>query len=271
MPLDGAYFIKDLNPANPVGTIDKVSLLDDIIREVKGSIVNTFPDMDGEVKYSTDELNEMKSNFVLEDEQWDLKGNALTGVGEPVDEEDETAVLNKGLNDSRYLMVENNLSDIKDISEAFDNLFKEVDYTSDGMKSFKVVMTNLMYPVGSIYMNVQSDQNPAEYLGVGKWIKFAEGRALIGTGELNDGTITKKFEAGNITGTFEHTLTVDQMPAHTHSFKQLRQEGPGPDTKHNFTIAQKEQASYNTESAGGSKPHNNMQPSIAVHIWRRTE
>lgn len=283
MPLDGAYFIKDLNPANPVGTIDKVSLLDDIIREVKGCVVNTFPDMDGEVRYSTDELNKMKDNFELGEGEWDFKGNHIANVAsvkDPLNAGDGDAegdvvgsdvVFNRADNDKRYLRAVNNLSDLEDVNAAFDSLFKEVDYTSEGVKTLKVVITNLMYPVGSLYMNVQTDQNPGEYLGVGKWIRFAEGRALIGTGELNDGAITKKFEAGNVTGTFEHTLTVDQMPAHTHSFKQLQQHGPGPDTKHNFPIAQHDQASYNTEAAGGSKPHNNMQPSIAVHIWRRTE
>lgn len=275
MPLDGAYFIKDLNPANPVGTIDKVSLLDDIIREVKGCIVNTFPDMDGEVKYSTDELNEMKENLVHESGEWNFKGNHLVNVPsakDPLEEAvDEVGVVfNRRDNDKRYLRTTNNLSDIADVSKAFDHLFKTVDYNSEGVKSLKVVMTNLMYPIGSLYLNVQSDQNPAEYLGVGKWVRFAEGRALIGTGELNDGHIVKKFEAGNVTGTYEHTLTVEQMPAHSHSGNVGTGGAAFEHHQHN-TRMPAEQWQANSGSTGGGKPHNNMQPSIAVHIWRRTE
>lgn len=283
MPLDNAYFIKDLDPSNPVGTIDKVSLLDDVIREVKGCIVNTFPDMDGEVKYSTDELNDMKKNFVLEDGEWDFKGNYITNVasvkdalnaGDDKDEEEELGsdvVYNRADNDKRYLRAANNLSDITDSSEAFDNLFKEVDYTSEGMKSFKIVMTNLMYPVGSLYINVQTDQNPTEYLGVGTWVRFAEGRALIGTGKLMIDEVEKEWKAGNVAGSYVHKLTEKEMPAHTHEFEFLQTKGPGPDTKHDFKIAQHDMTSYNTKSAGGGEPHNIMQPSIAVHIWRRTE
>lgn len=240
--------------------------------------------MDGEVKYSTDELNEMRDNLAYDDGEWDFKGNYITNVasvkdalnaGDDDKEEDEElgsdVVYNRADNDKRYLRAANNLSDITDSSEAFDNLFKEVDYTSDGVKAFRIVMTNLMYPVGSLYINVQTEQNPSEYLGVGTWVQFAEGRALIGTGELNDGHVTKTFKSGEVLGTYEHTLTTEQMPAHTHNFSYLQIAKPSPDTKHDGEMAQGSRVDHTTASTGGSKPHPNVQPSIAVHIWRRTE
>lgn len=289
MPLDNAYFIKDLDPSNPVGTIDKVSLLDDIIREVKGCIVNTFPDMDGEVKYSTDELNDMKKNFVLEDGEWDFKGNHITNVasvkdalndGDDDDEETPSDVVyNRADNDKRYLRAANNFEDVVDKSVAFDNLFKEVDYTSDGIKSFRTVINNLVYPVGSLYYNIQSDQNPSEYLGVGTWVKFGEGRAIIGVGELNDGHETKTFKAGEVLGSYSAEIKEEHLPPHTHPHGLTLGGGSdGNGGRRSISVdvgindAHEYAGSANTgPSKGENKRHANIQPSIAVNIWRRTE
>lgn len=267
MPLDRASFIKDLNPSNPVGTIDKVSMLDDALREIKRAVKNTLPSMDGEVKYSTAELNAMKDNFSLEDGQWDFHGNVVVGVKELDDDE---ALLPRKAMDKRYLLADGGLGQIPDTSLVLDNLFKEVDYNSEGIKSMKIVMSNLMYPLGSLYYNAFTDENPGKLLGVGTWVPFGAGRVIIGAGELHDGVETKKFGNEAVGGKYSHTLSADEMPAHTHDFDFLSQEGPGPDTKHNFKIAQHGTTKYTTKAAGGSKAHNIMQPYIAVSVWKRT-
>ena len=291
MPLDNAYFIKDLDPSNPVGTIDKVSLLDDIIREVKGCIVNTFPDMDGEVKYSTDELNDMRDNLVLEDDEWDFKGNYITNVSSVKDalnagdddKEEEPlgsdVVYNRADNDKRYLRAAKNFEDVVDKSAAFDNLFKEVDYTSEGIKSFRTVINNLVYPVGSLYYNVQSDQNPSEYLGVGTWVKYAEGRAIVGTGELNDGHDTKTFKAGEVFGSYSAELKEEHLPPHSHPHNLVfggGSDGNGGRRAISVDVGRNDAHEYQGSadvgmSTGQNKRHDNVQPSISVHIWRRTE
>jgi len=69
------------------------------------------------------------------------------------------------------------------------------------------------------------------------------GTTGTGTGSLNGGTFT------NTTGTHG---------GHTHSFLT------GTSGNHSHTI------SGATSDAGGGSAHNNIQPSIAVYVWRRT-
>lgn len=64
-----------------------------------------------------------------------------------------------------------------------------------------------IYPVGSIYMSLNS-ADPATFFG-GSWDKLEDGRVLIGA--------NTKYSAGSTGGEFTHTLSVDELPAHSHS------------------------------------------------------
>ena len=62
------------------------------------------------------------------------------------------------------------------------------------------------YPVGSIYMSVNST-SPASLFG-GTWEQLKD-RFLLGAGDT--------YTNGSTGGESTHTLTVDEMPSHTHS------------------------------------------------------
>ena len=64
-----------------------------------------------------------------------------------------------------------------------------------------------IYPVGSIYMSLNS-ADPATLFG-GSWDKLEDGRVLIGANST--------YAAGTVGGSFTHTLTTSELPAHTHS------------------------------------------------------
>ena len=66
------------------------------------------------------------------------------------------------------------------------------------------------YPVGSIYMSVNST-NPGELFG-GTW-KQIQGRFLLGQGS--------GYSAGAMGGEASHTLTVAEMPSHYHALCNL--------------------------------------------------
>ncbi|MFM1649583.1 hypothetical protein ACJ5N2_17075 [Aeromonas salmonicida] len=71
MPLDSATYIKQMNPNNPVDTIDEVSLLGATAREMKHVLQNTFPNFDSQVQISSDKLNLFTNNCTLENgNQW---------------------------------------------------------------------------------------------------------------------------------------------------------------------------------------------------------
>lgn len=94
------------------------------------------------------------------------------------------------------------------IKEAINNeLNTKVNEKSEEAINERVLST---YPIGSIYISTSST-NPSEFIG-GKWEAYGQGRTLVGTG-TNGNTYT----AGSTGGEYEHTITTDELPAHTHS------------------------------------------------------
>jgi hypothetical protein len=136
------------------------------------------------------------------------------------------------------------------------------------------------WPVGSVYISVSS-VNPAAVFGFGTWVAFGAGRCLVGV-DAGDAD----FDAAEKTsGTKTVTLTEAQMPSHTHvqnphshvqrvnSATTGGTSGYTPDTSTNTGVS----SGYSTADAtavnqntGGGQPHNNVQPSISVHLWKRT-
>src|SRR5574344_992477 len=71
------------------------------------------------------------------------------------------------------------------------------------------------YPVGSIYISTSST-NPSSLYG-GTWVSYGQGRTLIGVGSGTDtnGTV-QTFNVNQTGGEYTHTLTIAEMPNHTH-------------------------------------------------------
>lgn len=81
---------------------------------------------------------------------------------------------------------------------------------------FKKDIVDLIYPVGSIYISMNS-ANPSTLFG-GTWEAFGQGRVLIGAGTGNDGSIDLSFAAGGTGGEYKHTLRTSEIPSHEHDF-----------------------------------------------------
>ena len=85
--------------------------------------------------------------------------------------------------------------------------------TSDANKYTTVQeVKEMMHPVGSIYMSTSST-NPSSLFG-GTWVAWGSGRVPVGvnTGDGNFNTVEKTG------GTATETLSVSQIPSHTHTF-----------------------------------------------------
>lgn len=133
------------------------------------------------------------------------------------------------------------------------------------------------YPVGAIYLSV-TDANPAALFG-GTWERISQGRFLIGAGANVANTTDywgeypagkENFPAGEMGGEVEHTLTVDEMPSHTHSerleWSNTKAWGlTGTGQGANAVVDQ----GTATEATGGGKPHSNMPPYLVCYMWRR--
>lgn len=170
------------------------------------------------------------------------------------------------------------------------------------IKSEKDLFTkiiNALYPIGTIYMSVNS-ANPSTYIG-GTWEAWGSGRVPVGVdaNDTNFDTVEKPGGASTV------TLGTGEIPAHTHGQKTLTgtvsirdnigrngnygsfmnqsgicsvqnishamvhcstaavQTASVPDK---LTIT----ATHTHDSVGGSKAHNNLQPYITCYMWKRT-
>jgi len=134
-------------------------------------------------------------------------------------------------------------------------------------------IVNLIYPVGSIYMSVNST-NPKTLFG-GTWTQIAQGRTLVGVDTSDTNFNTAEKTGGEKT----HTLTVAELPSHRHEklYNQNgtteRKAGYGSTGTHTGTLNQNTNTTFeslNTGYTGGGQAHNNLQPYFTCYIWKRT-
>ena len=152
-------------------------------------------------------------------------------------------------------------------------------------------LLNKIYPVGSIYMSVNS-ASPQTFLG-GTWERIQD-TFLLAAGST--------YSAGTTGGEATHTLTTSEMPIHTHiqnehtHSQMVHSHGIGtgcidinakwtssargvPVFANDYT-SNKKYTDYSNgtnvattatnQDTGGGQAHNNMPPYLAVYMWKRT-
>ena len=127
----------------------------------------------------------------------------------------------------------------------------------------------LLYPIGSIYMSIQ-DTNPSVFFG-GTWERIAKGKTLVGVDE-NDTDFNASSKTG---GEKEHTLTVNEMPKHSHDTRIHSGGSQGLAGFMGLTNGTSSSSlvggsTFGIENKGNSQPHNNMQPYYTCYIFVRT-
>ena len=126
------------------------------------------------------------------------------------------------------------------------------------------IILNLVYPVGSIYIGVNSS-NPSTFIG-GSWEQIQD-RFLLACGNT--------YSNGSIGGEASHTLTIAEMPTHTHmptnnqNYFTMQSWGGGKNPYESGAGSWTGFASQYTGATGGSQSHNNMPPYLAVYVWKR--
>lgn len=122
-------------------------------------------------------------------------------------------------------------------------------------------LLDLTYPVGAIYMSVVNT-SPATLFG-GTWEVWGTGRVpvAVDTGQTEFNTVEKTG------GAKTHTLTVAEMPSHSHS-TNIYFVGTGD--VHYAVSAAQSPTPIGTSATGGGQAHNNLQPYITCYMWKRT-
>jgi hypothetical protein len=131
-------------------------------------------------------------------------------------------------------------------------------------------LVNLIYPIGAIYISVNSTDPGTIWSGT-TWVAFGAGRTLVGI-DSGDGDFDSAEETG---GAKTHTLTTAQLPSHTHSYADRARTVstlggyPNPTAQYNPNIST-EDVTRTTGGAGSGQAHNIMQPYIVTYMWKRT-
>ena len=136
-----------------------------------------------------------------------------------------------------------------------------------------------VYPVGAIYLSA-NNISPASLFG-GTWEQIQD-RFLLGAGSA--------YTAGSIGGESTHTLTVQEMPVHSHTVNahshaigldndttvgtygwSLHINSNGTSVTGAHKTVTSGTSSPNTNTIGGGVAHNNMPPYLTVYMWKRIE
>ena len=154
------------------------------------------------------------------------------------------------LTDVISMAVQDNTDNIAALSEQISNI---------GSITFDDI-----YPVGSIYMSVNST-NPRTLFG-GTWTQLKD-RFLLGAGST--------YTNGSTGGEASHTLTVNEMPSHSHPQYVTVSSGGSLSANCDYDsyssgTARKSAQNVSTGTTGSGNSHNNMPPYLVVYMWERT-
>jgi len=143
--------------------------------------------------------------------------------------------------------------------------FQHLDGVTSAIQTQIDTKTTLaaVYPVGSVYINATNSTNPGTLLGFGTWAAFGAGRVPVGI-DSSDTDFDTAEETG---GAKTHTLSIAELPAHTHTYTRKSVTGgtlSGGDPNSVSDVTD------NTGSTGSGSAHNNVQPYIVVYMWKRT-
>lgn len=131
----------------------------------------------------------------------------------------------------------------------------------------------LKYKVGDLYLTTSSE-NPNTILGYGTWVRFAEGRTLVGMSSSSSSNPEwTKYNGGQF-GSYEVSLKAENNGKHSHGVKvhdavtsgETNTVSSGGGDQSSFMFVN----NTDIQTSGDGVPHNNVQPSVTVSIWRRT-
>lgn len=170
--------------------------------------------------------------------------------------------------DNETIITADNLNDIQDaILEGYQP-DGTIEYTAFA-ESTKLALLNLIYPIGSIYMNVDNI-SPANQFG-GTWEQIKD-RFILAAGS--------SYTAGTTGGAATVTLTANEMPSHNHSSGNYNTSGSlgyqSPTDVGYVAFAMpwtyvsgRTDLNICVATNGGDQPHNNMPPYLVAYMWKR--
>lgn len=142
-----------------------------------------------------------------------------------------------------------------------------------------IINTDLIYPIGSIYLSMNAT-NPSKFFG-GTWIQISQGRCLVGVDTSDSEFVTAGLTGGSkylqghkhstswsVTGTGNKGQSYDGMPfvraGNLTNDSQLMWTGYRSGTGSQSGIQDLSGNQINVGTSG------NLQPYLTCYIWQRT-
>lgn len=134
-------------------------------------------------------------------------------------------------------------------------------------------------------MPFENGEQVARFKGYGRWKRFGDGQAIV---TYRHGEMVKNYEwlskMGATGGTYQHKLTIGEMPEHYHYSATLN-GSKDAEVGDSFALQWRTIKDYNgyimgasdsdvldsakSSSIGNSQSHNNVQPSVVIGAWIR--
>ena len=173
-------------------------------------------------------------------------------------------------------------------SSSTDTQYPSAKLLYDTTNQLENSIVDMIYPIGSIYMSVNST-SPQTLFG-GTWEQIKD-TFLLATGDT--------YANGSTGGEATHKLTVNEMPSHTHtqnshnhnpsslgrnwvpnSYSITRSHFSTSSSGNRYSLASNSAEEWvwgetgsttaTNQNTGGGQSHNNMPPYLAVYMWKRT-
>lgn len=135
---------------------------------------------------------------------------------------------------------------------------------------------DLLYPVGTYYETSNANWTPSSAGWYGTWQEDTGGKTTVAKS-----TDIEFNSIGKTGGEKTHTLTISEMPKHTHEMRVVKDNetnsGGGLPKANNsqgnnngWSNYEYDITNYAINNKGGGQSHNNLQPYIVVRRWHRT-
>ena len=232
---------------------------------------NNFNELSGAVKNVIANANDLAHNYLQQGKQY-VAGDI---------------VYSKNLNKGRYLVCTQGGATGDSEPQLINKNVGETVTDGSVVWTVQNIRTTALdsYPVGSIYMSVNST-SPADLFG-GTWEAMPAGRVLLAQGTSEWGV---EYQAGSTGGEHKHQLSVGELPSHNH-IAISNDAGTHSHTLDAYANASggggkgywfdrggsldttKAAGSHNhvisISDTGNNNAHNIMQPYVAVFMWKR--
>lgn len=145
----------------------------------------------------------------------------------------------------------------------------------------QAIKTATEIAIGDLYLTTVTYINAAAVAaakGYGTWIRFGEGKALVGySSDATSSTPDWVKSIENTFGEYKHLQTIDEMASHTHKTGMMGYAGYAPESWEVYGSSDGisndgilDQLGYReSKQTGGGQPFNVVQPSIVIYVWKR--